>query len=56
MYGIQSPGEQVSMHFARALADIRAGMGRKIECALPALIPQSSDFSVGGSRSRTAEV
>ena len=56
MYGILSPGDKVSTHFLRALSDIRAGERRKIECAPSALVPQSSDFLEGGSRSRTAEI
>ena len=46
--GIPWPGEQVSTHFSRALADILAGIERKIECAQNAPIPQSSDFSWAG--------
>ena len=48
MYGIPSPDEQVSTHFLRALADIRAGIRRKIECALCAHPPNLPTFRVAG--------
>ena len=44
MYGILSPGDKVSTHFLRALADIRAGERRKIECALCAHPPNLPTF------------